>query len=316
MQVQKWVVGLVAAVALVVATGDADAKRLGGSRSVGKQNSQVNKDSMQQPASPSPAASPAAAAGAPTAAAAAKAPAAAAAAPARNRWLAPLAGLAAGLGLAALASHLGFGEGFANIMMLVLFGMIALFAIRWFMAKRAAGNMASSPALAGASAGAYGAPQTNSAAFQAESAAASSAGLASPVSGAGVAQATWSVPAGFDVDSFLRNARVHYIRMQSANDSSNLDDLREFTSNELYAELAEDVRARQGKAQTTEVVSLNSQLVHFEQVGGFDQASVRFTGVVREDSTGPADSFDEVWNLQRPSDASKGWIVAGIQQVE
>jgi predicted lipid-binding transport protein (Tim44 family) len=309
MQVQKWLVSAVAAIALVAAVGDADAKRMGSSRSVGKQNSNVTKDSVAQPAIPSvtsPAASPASA---PSAASAARASApAAAAAPARRSWLGPIAGLAAGLGLAALASHLGFGEGFANIMMIVLLGMIALFAIRFFMARRAA---SAAGGLATAAAGNAMARTSN--AFETVRPASSAVAPLQTESGP---VASWQVPVGFDTDAFVRNARVHFTRMQGANDVGNLADLREFTSNELYAELAEDIRARGGKNQATEIVSLNAQLVHFEQSNGTETASVRFTGVIREDANGAADAIDEVWNMQRPSDLSRGWVVAGIQQLE
>ncbi len=315
MQVTKWLVSAVAAVAFVAFTGDADAKRLGGSKSVGKQNSQVNKESVQQPASP--VASNSAAAQNPSAMAAAKAPAAAAAATSRSRWLGPIAGLAAGLGLAALASHLGFGEGFANIMMIVLLGMIALFAIRFFMARRAAANQ---PALAGAGAG-VGGFNNQRAAFQPQqpapvSSGVNAGGFGATDNSAAVNQPAWFVPAGFNVEEFTRNAREHYIRLQKANDSGDLTQLGEFTTKALFAEISSDIAARQGQLQSTEIVSLNSSLVHFEQVNGADHASVRFTGVIRETTDGSADSIDEVWNLQRPSDASRGWVVAGIQQIE
>ena len=68
----------------------------------------------------------------------------------------PLAGLAAGLGLAALASHFGFGEELASAMLMGLFVIGALALVGWFMARRKMGaSMARSgagrePAFAGA----------------------------------------------------------------------------------------------------------------------------------------------------------------------
>ena len=100
------------------------AKRLGGGKSSG-----ISRDStvMKREAIPAkPAAAPAAAA--PSTAAAA-APAAAAQS-GMNRWMGPLAGLAAGIGLAALFSHLGMGEGMANMMMLLLLGLAVVFVVR------------------------------------------------------------------------------------------------------------------------------------------------------------------------------------------
>ena len=80
------------------------------------------------------------------------APAAPAAAqPARNRWLGPIAGLAAGLGIAALLSHFGLGEAFAgamaNMIMIALIVLAAVMLFRFIMRKRQGNN---TPAYAGA----------------------------------------------------------------------------------------------------------------------------------------------------------------------
>ena len=58
-------------------------------------------------------------------------------APKKNSWMGPIAGLAAGLGLAALFSHLGMGEGMANFMMIALLAMAAFMLFRWFMRRNA-----------------------------------------------------------------------------------------------------------------------------------------------------------------------------------
>ena len=139
------VLATVAAVGLSAVSDDALAKRVGGGRSVGKQSEQVTQrqatPSQNNTASPQAASPAAGAAGM----------AGAAAQSGRSKWLGPIAGLAAGLGLAALASHLGFGEAFGSMMMMVLFGIIAIFAIRYFMARRNnAGANAMRPAYAGA----------------------------------------------------------------------------------------------------------------------------------------------------------------------
>src|SRR5690606_31025816 len=81
---------------------DAEAPRLGGGKTFGRQS-----DVTQRQATP-------------PAAAAAPTQAARPAATGGSRWMAPIAGLAAGLGLAALASWLGFGEELANFMLIAL----------------------------------------------------------------------------------------------------------------------------------------------------------------------------------------------------
>ncbi|KPJ32770.1 hypothetical protein BMUNKI379_21515, partial [Burkholderia multivorans] len=86
---------------------DAEAKRMGGGRSFGRQNSTVTQRQATPPAQqPMQQAAPAQAQRANPAA---PAPAAQ---PNRSRWLGPIAGLAAGLGIAALLSHFGLGEAF------------------------------------------------------------------------------------------------------------------------------------------------------------------------------------------------------------
>jgi len=108
-----WSVVLVAMLAF--AHPDADARRMGGGKSVGKQSSNVTqRDAATPPATPGAPAQTA------TNAAAAKPAAAAPAAAAKKPWGAMLGGLAAGLGLAWLASSLGLGAGFANILMITL----------------------------------------------------------------------------------------------------------------------------------------------------------------------------------------------------
>lgn len=276
---------------------DAEAKRMGGGRSLG----------MQRQASP-PARAPDATPNAAPVAGAAAGAGAAAAAPKRN-WLGPVAGLAAGLGLAALASHLGFGEGLANMLMIGLLVMAAFAAFRFFMAKRAA-SQGGGMAYAGAGAGA-GTPNNT---FRMPSTPAQTGGPAAGGSmiGANLQGAQPRIPADFDVPGFERNAKVNFIRLQAANDTGNLDDIRQFTSPEMFAELQMDIRDRNGATQQTDVMSLNAQVLEVAEEGAMYIVSVRFTGELREDGTvGP---INEVWHLSKPRQGSGGWTLAGIQQ--
>lgn len=273
---------------------DAEAKRIGGGKSLG----------MQRQATP-PAKAPDAT---PNAAPAAGAAAGAAAAPKRS-WMGPVAGLAAGLGLAALASHLGFGEEFANMLMIALLVMVALGVIGFIMRKRAAASQGGM-AYAGAAAGAGG---SNNAfrmpASPVQTGAASSGGS---MIGAHLQGAQPRIPADFDVTAFERNAKVNYIRLQAANDTGNLDDIRQFTSPEMFAELQMDIRDRNGATQHTDVLSLNAQVLEVAEEGALYVVSVRFTGELREDGvTGPV---NEIWHLTKPRQGNGGWILSGIQQ--
>ena len=129
------------------------------------------------------------------------------------------------------------------------------------------------------------------------------------------ASPTWGVPSDLDVAAFVRTAKVQFVRLQAAYDAADLNDLREFTTPEMYAELKLDVDERKGAANRTDVVTLDAQLLGVETTAVEHIASVRFTGMIREEADGEARPFDEVWNLVKPVSGAGGWVLAGIQQL-
>jgi predicted lipid-binding transport protein (Tim44 family) len=275
----------VSIMALGLSLGDAEAARLGGGRSVGMQRQAV----APKPAAPAQQAAPAPsnpAAGAP------------AAAPKRN-WLGPLAGLAAGIGLAALFSHFGLGEGMGNMLMIAMLVMAGFFIFKLLFRR----NAVSAPAplqYAGS-----GANNMAPAALQAETL----AGGAAPVA------AAQAIPEGFDSEGFLRVAKLNFVRLQAANDARNLADIREFVSPEMYAEIKLQIDERGSAQQQTDVVTLNAELLEVTSEANRHIASVRFSGMIREEAGAAAVPFNELWHLTKPDDGSKGWAIAGIQQL-
>ena len=300
------------AAGVTLVSSDADARRLGGGGNAGMKRSLPT---QQKPATPPPQqpAQPANANPAQTANAvpATGAAAAAQAAP-RRSWLGPVAGLAAGLGLAALASHLGFGAELANFMLLALLAIVAFVAIRFVMARmrgqaqpqglRYAGGMPAEPNWAERR------PATPMGGGSAPPAA---AGVAAPVV---VEPGVPVLPPGFDTLAFEKAAKLIFIRMQAANDAGDLQDLRAFTTPEMFAVARLDLQNRVGATQRTDVVRLAAEIADFAREDGRDVVSVRYHGLLREETGGAAEPFDEVWHLVRPSDASRDWAIAGIQQ--
>lgn len=274
--------------------GDAEAaRRLGGGSSSGMQRQSVAPSKTHEAA---PAQAPH------QAAAPAPAPSTPQAQPKRS-WMGPLAGLAAGIGLAALASHFGFGEGLANFMMMALLAMVVIGVIGFFLRKKAA---AQGHGMQYAGAGTdYGraAPQQPEFTPAGASAAAPAASAA-------------NIPAGFDVDGFVRNAKVNFIRLQAANDAGNLDDIREFTTPEMFGEIKLGISERGAAKQETDVVQLNAEVLDVTSEATRHIVSVRFTGLIREDKDAAAEPFDEIWHMTKPTDGSRGWTLAGIQQVQ
>jgi len=245
----------------------------------------------------------------------------------------PLAGLAAGLGIAALFSHLGMGEGLANFMMLALMAVAAFFVIRFLLSRFGGGaaKRAGGPQLAGAAAGAGGAaggwqaqrqmPQPDAPAPVNQPAPAFRSAL-DETSGAPAAitpaapVAPVALPGGMATADFERLAKMVFIRMQAANDAGNVDDLRKFTTPELFASLRLDLQERGAAQQTTDVVQIDAQVVEVAQDNGQDIVSVRFHGLIRESADAGAEPFNELWHLVRPADGSGDWAIAGITPVQ
>lgn len=323
-----WTLVLVALMGM--SFGEAEAsKRLGGGKSVGRQSSNVT----QREATPPPAAPTQNAAARPTAPAAP----AAAAAPAKRPWGAMLGGLAAGLGLAWLAHSLGMGEGMGQVLMLVLLGVLAIGLIRWWMGRRNAtgGSQATPFAFQGAGAGPDAGPvkeyrpenvgndasarpwERSSMAFDAGQAAAPG----SSIIGSGLkGSQSWGIPQGFDTDGFLAAAKSNFVTLQAAWDRSDIATLRSMMTDgmvgEVRAQLAEREHAHGTANNKTEVVMLEARLLGVEQLPMEYMASVEFSGMIREEPSAGPNPFREVWNMTKPVDGSRGWLVAGVQALQ
>jgi predicted lipid-binding transport protein (Tim44 family) len=304
--------------AVVLALGmtfahDVEAKRLGGGRSSGMQRQATTAPASPHTPSGTPAQQAAPAAGT---AATAGAPGAAAAATPKRNWMGPVAGLAAGLGLAALASHLGFGEALANFMMMGLLVMAALMVIGFVMRKRAMGQ---TPAVAGAG-GPMGGTHRETARHAGDGTPAERGSMiGSRIGGAPAGTASMGVqpagiPADFDRTGFEWNAKSQFVALQAANDARDMDRLRDYLTPEMFDTVRADIAERGDAPQHTEVFGLQAQLVSVVEDDGRYVASVRFTGSVRDQRGADIEDLDETWHLTKPRAGAGGWVIAGIQQ--
>lgn len=313
-------------------SADADArKRFGGGQSSGMQRDSVKRDAGTPP---KPATPPQAA---PAGAAASAAPAAAAAAPAASgmrKWLGPLAGLAVGGLLASMLMGGGF-DGLKILDMLLMAGIAigGFMLIRAFMRKRAMsaadGKGSNGMQYAGAGAAYSPAPSAPAESPPAASAQAQSNGrVVAPEIGSRLADGNASpaqieaatlnprIPADFDVAPFERQAEAAFIRLQAANDAKDLNDIRDFTSPEMFAEISLQLKDRGDAVQRTEVVTLSVSVLEVVNENNRAIASVRYTGTIREDAGALPEAFDEVWHVAKSlNDASATWKLAGIQQL-
>lgn len=326
-----WSMVLVAMLAVVHL--DADARRMGGGGSMGKQSSNVTQrqQTATPPAAPgAPAQQNAANNAAPKPAAAPNAPAAAA----KKPWGAMLGGLAAGLGLAWLANSLGLGAGFGNILLMALLAMVAFAVIRMVMRSRKPAVAAGAPfAFQGAGAPApvevQMPPQYNpekvgndaSARPWEQFSASPQQGGGSMIGSALSGSQNWGVPADFDVEGFLTAAKRNFNTLQAAWDKSDIATLRSMMTDgmldEIRAQLAEREAQRGGEHPNhTEVVILEAQLLGIEVMDDAYMASVEFSGMIREEPSAGPSPFREVWNMTKPKSGTSGWLVAGLQALQ
>lgn len=209
-----------------------------------------------------------------------------------NKWLGPLAGLAIGAGLFALLSSVGLDGALGGILLALLAAGAMMFLIAKF---RRPQQRPMQYAGAGAP---YGEAQP----------------VALPGSPAGMAASAKNIPADFPAESFLRSAKTTFIRLQAANDRKDLDDIREYATPEMFAEISMQMQERGEAPQKTDVIAIGCELLEVANEGDFALASVRFTGQLRENNGAPQ-NVDEIWHVQKSlRDDKSVWLLAGIQQ--
>ena len=287
----------------------ADAARMGGGRSFGAQRQSVAPSNPAPPAA-APANNAAAQPTTPATPAAGTAPAPAPSG--GSRWLGPIAGIAAGLGLAALLSHFGLSEGFGSLLLVGLVIFAGVFLVRMLMNRR---ETAKPLQYAGASARDSVRPGYENQSRPVWSDAPKIDPPAAPAADApGFGVRRKPLPQGFDAKGFATEAKRQFISLQGSYDTADRAALSAVMTSEMYTEIGRELDAR-GSHQATEIVTLDADVLDVSTEGDKHWASVRFTGLVREDGEPQPKSIDEVWNLAKPVRGSSGWLLAGITQL-
>ncbi len=305
--------------ALTLSVSDlADARRMGGGRSFGAQRESITPTRpAAAPTAPAGNAASQATPSTPAASAAKAAPGAAAAPSGASRWLGPIAGLAAGLGLAALMSHFGLSEGFGSLLLILMLVFGAIIVVRMFLARR----QSAAPVQYSTAGATTGAMTATSARASFDAPTAPSWGRAEklePVAAEPVAPSFGVVrkplPPGFDAAGFAREAKRQYVEIQRAYDNADRAALSSVMTSEMNTEIGRELDERVGH-QPTEIVTLDADVLDVATEGDKHWASVRFTGLLREDGEPLPKSVDEIWNLTKPVKGSSGWLLAGISQI-
>jgi predicted lipid-binding transport protein (Tim44 family) len=297
-----FVVLMLVLTSMTLVMSGAQAKRLGGGGSFGKQSSNYTRQVPSRPAAvpATPAATPQSIPAKPA-----------------SPWKGIVGGALLGLGMGALLSHFGLGGAAASmigtILMIAVLGFVVMLLFRLFSRKSsdAAYGSANTMQPAYAAAPSVYTPEIGSriepVGLQANAAAAATAAQA--------AIAPWGIPADFDVNGFVRNGKTYFIRLQAAWDRADINDIREFTTPEMFGELRLQLQERGSASNNTDVVQIDGELLGIETLGEVYLATLKFTGLIKEAPEASAEPFAEIWNLSKPVAGPGGWVLAGIQQV-
>ena len=217
-----------------------------------------------------------------------------------SRWLGPLMGF----GLGALMMSMFGGSAMAGLLGNILMVVLAFIVIRFLVSAWQKRNQRQNQGMQyartpGAAPDNRVEPTENIGSFQ---------------SAGGQVLMPQRYPADFNVEGFLRQAKVSFHRLQAANDAGDLSDIRDYTSPELYAEIAMQIQERGSAKQRVEVLKIDADVLEVVTEGGKEIASVRFTGLIREDENAGAEPFDEVWHVVKDTNDKNGaWLISGIQ---
>jgi predicted lipid-binding transport protein (Tim44 family) len=195
--------------------------------------------------------------------------------------------------LAALFHHLGLGEEFGSLLLLVLLAVVVIALFRRFAGARRAPE----PAYAGATERTMTEP-------------AMGAPAAAPANG--TAPVADDLRAQLDEAAFLTEAKRRFVELQAAHDRGDWEAIASLVTPELLADLRR--QGGQTPGEKTDIVMLEARLVDLTLEEDHYVATVEFSGSLRESHDAPPQPFAEYWHLVKPREGG-GWRLAGIQPV-
>lgn len=301
---------------LMAGVQEAQAKRLGGGSSFGSRQSYSAP--YKRSTSPSATSQPTRSASQQQAAAQNQA--------ARQSWAGRggLMGMLGGLALGGLLGSLFFGGAFENINMMdiLVFAGIAFLLMR-LLGARAKQSQPAPAATTAYNRNNYQDDDAQSTYEHAPQSGSNSSGFNTDLlfgkNAAGNAVAAeapaFDVPADFDKAGFLAGAESAFRYLQKAWDSADLAAIRGLTTDKVFAEIQDQLRAS-GASNQTDVLKINAELLEVREVGSEWEATVLFDCILREDG-GDTEQVREVWHFIKPVNSKQTkWFLDGIQQLE
>jgi predicted lipid-binding transport protein (Tim44 family) len=121
------------------------------------------------------------------------------------------------------------------------------------------------------------------------------------------------MPAWFDEQAFVTQAKNWFVQLQAAWDKKDYAMLGAIVTPELLSELRVQ-REQQTENNVTKVDEVLAQVVEFTKDKGQWVLTVRFNGYLSEQEGAFPHAFSEYWHLLRIGEAEGEWKLAGIQQ--
>ncbi len=123
------------------------------------------------------------------------------------------------------------------------------------------------------------------------------------------------VPENFDQAAFLKGAKATFKHLQAAWDDKDLAEIRSLTTDKVFAEIQQQIKADSGNH--TEVLRVDAELLDYREIGTQLETVVLFDTVMREEYQGHAEQVREIWHFVKPKNSLQPtWYLDGIQQLE
>ena len=233
-----------------------------------------------------------------------------------------LMGMLGGLALGGLLGSLFFGGAFENFnfMDILVFAGIAFLVMRLFAARAKQKHPAANTAYGRNN---YSEPDNASDFDNAPQSGSNASGFNTDLlfgnkttaNNAAAVGADFQIPADFDQAGFLAGAESAYRYLQASWDNADLAAIRGLTTDKVFAEIQDQLRASD-TSNKTDVLKVNPELLEVREVGSELEAVVLFDCLLREDD-GDTVQVREVWHFIKSVNSKQTkWFLDGIQQLE
>lgn len=231
-----------------------------------------------------------------------------------------------GLALGGLLGALFMGGGFEglNFLDMLVFGGVAFLLFKLFAARRQSAERTASPGGGYYGADAAGTDSVYGRHSHDSGDSRNTAGFDTDIlsrkggfTGSAGAGGSVPVPADFDAPAFLNGAKAAYETLQRAWAEGDVAELRGLTTDKVFAELKEQILARGGAENITDLLKVDVELLEVRDVGSDREATVLFDVLMREERDARPSQVREVWHFTRPRNSRQPtWFLDGIQQLE